>query len=85
AQSEINTVVVSSTRPTYVKDRPSLPYYEAILVDMLSWNPVIPLSQVWIPHITLSEDTIQGYLIPKDLYLQFDYIQRWISPTLAGT
>lgn len=31
AQSEIDTVVVSSTRPTYVKDKPSLPYDEASL------------------------------------------------------
>ncbi|KAG1808485.1 hypothetical protein EV424DRAFT_1516323 [Suillus variegatus] len=81
-QSEIDTVVVNSMRPKYVKDRPPLPCAEAILGDMLSWNPVIPLSQPGIPHTTSSEDTTQGYLIPKGLYL---HIQRWISLTLAGT
>jgi cytochrome P450 len=42
AQAEIDTVVGLTRLPTF-EDRPSLPYIEAILREMLRWMPTLPL------------------------------------------
>jgi len=42
AQAEIDTVVGLTRLPDF-DDRPSLPYIEAILREMLRWNPTLPL------------------------------------------
>ncbi|KAG1753030.1 cytochrome P450 [Suillus lakei] len=42
AHSEIDTVVGSTRLPCF-EDRPSLPYYVEAIIEMLRWNPVIPL------------------------------------------
>ncbi|KAG2150439.1 cytochrome P450 [Suillus clintonianus] len=65
AQSEIDAVIGSTRLPCF-EDRPSLPYVEAILREMLRWNPALPLG---IPHATSSEDIFQGYLIPKGTWV----------------
>ncbi|CAL1709840.1 unnamed protein product [Somion occarium] len=43
-------------------DRPSLPYVQALILEILRWQPVAPLS---MPHSTSSSDTYRGYYIPK--------------------
>lgn len=61
AQAEIDTVVDSTKLPTF-EDRPSLPYVEAILREILRWMPSLPLA---VPHATLEDDVFEGYFIPK--------------------
>lgn len=61
AQAEIDAVVDSTRLPTF-EDRPSLPYVDAILREILRWMPSLPLA---VPHATLDDDIFEGYFIPK--------------------
>ncbi|KAG2153366.1 cytochrome P450 [Suillus clintonianus] len=61
AQAEIDTFVGSTRLPSF-EDRPSLPYIEAILRELLRWSPAIPLG---VSHATSSDDIFEGYFIPK--------------------
>ena len=42
AQQEIDTVVGTQRLPT-IADRENLPYTEALVKEVLRWNPVTPL------------------------------------------
>jgi len=42
AQEEIDRVVGRDRLPT-ISDRPNLPYIEAVIKELLRWNPVAPL------------------------------------------
>ncbi|EIM84217.1 cytochrome P450 [Stereum hirsutum FP-91666 SS1] len=64
AQLEIDTVVGRDRLPT-MEDKPHLPYVEALLKEIYRFNPVAPL----IPHTTLTEDSYQGYRIPKGSWI----------------
>lgn len=44
AQQEIDKVVGTDSLPSFV-DRDRLPYIEAILQEVLRWNPAAPLSE----------------------------------------
>ncbi|KAG1829844.1 cytochrome P450 [Suillus variegatus] len=61
AQAEIDSVVGGDRLPTF-EDRTSLPYIESVLRETLRWQPVVPLG---VPHVTTSDDTYDGYFIPK--------------------
>ncbi|ESK94246.1 cytochrome p450 [Moniliophthora roreri MCA 2997] len=61
AQEEIDRVIGKDRLPTY-DDRPKLPYIEAVLRETLRWRPVAPLG---IFHAALSDDTVNGYYVPK--------------------
>ncbi|KAH7884345.1 cytochrome P450 [Phlebopus sp. FC_14] len=61
AQKEIETVVGSDRLPNF-KDRPNLPYVEAVLRETMRWHPVAPLS---LPHCNISDDIYNGYMIPR--------------------
>ncbi|KAF9266522.1 cytochrome P450 [Marasmius fiardii PR-910] len=61
AQNELEIVSGKGSLPTYV-DRSDFPYMEAILRETLRWAPVFPLG---VPHRAFSDDTIDGYFIPK--------------------
>ncbi|KAG2069083.1 cytochrome P450 [Suillus decipiens] len=61
AQAEIDFVVGGDRLPTF-EDRASLPYVESVLRETLRWHPVGPLG---VPHATSSDDTYDGYFIPK--------------------
>ncbi|KAF9223367.1 cytochrome P450 [Gyrodon lividus] len=61
AQAEIDSLIGSGRLPHF-DDRPSLPYIDAILRELVRWNPVVPLG---IPHATSGEDVYEGYYIPK--------------------
>ncbi|KAH9231654.1 hypothetical protein K456DRAFT_1773217 [Colletotrichum gloeosporioides 23] len=62
AQAEIDQVVGQDRLPTF-SDRPNLPYIEALLMELLRWQPVVPMS---IPHMSSEEDIVNGYYIPKE-------------------
>ncbi|EIW85684.1 cytochrome P450, partial [Coniophora puteana RWD-64-598 SS2] len=61
AQLEIDCVVGAHRFPSF-EDRPSLPYVEAVLREVMRWRPVTPLG---IPHCAMEDDMYEGYFIPK--------------------
>ncbi|KAI0080132.1 cytochrome P450 [Panus rudis PR-1116 ss-1] len=61
ARLELESVVGMSRLPT-LADRSRLPYVDAVLKEVLRWQPAVPLS---LPHCTDAEDTYRGYRIPK--------------------
>ncbi|KAG1830207.1 cytochrome P450 [Suillus variegatus] len=60
-RAEINQVVVHDKMPS-IDDRPSLPYLDAVLREVLRWYPSIPLGMA---HATTKDDSYGGYFIPK--------------------
>ncbi|TFK75088.1 cytochrome P450 [Pluteus cervinus] len=60
AQEEIRQVVGTTVLPT-LRDRPFMPYLEAIYRETLRWAPPTPLG---VPHTTAEDDVYNGYLIP---------------------
>ena len=61
AQSELDSIIGLSRQPSFM-DRPSLPYIEAIITEVLRMGSVAPLA---LPHYTLEDTELQGYFIPK--------------------
>ncbi|KAI0076588.1 cytochrome P450 [Panus rudis PR-1116 ss-1] len=61
ARKELDSVLGPEMLPDF-KDRPSLPYIEAIVSETLRWHPVIPLD---IPHHLTEDDTYKGYFLPE--------------------
>ncbi|OSX64686.1 hypothetical protein POSPLADRAFT_1136478 [Postia placenta MAD-698-R-SB12] len=61
AQAELDTVVEAGKLPDY-NDRPNLPYVNALIKEILRWNPVLPLA---LPHSLMQDDEYRGYHIPK--------------------
>ncbi|EAU81414.2 cytochrome P450 [Coprinopsis cinerea okayama7 len=45
-----------------ISDRPHLPYVEAIMLEILRWNPSVPLS---LPHVAREDDIYRGRRIKK--------------------
>ncbi|KAG1797362.1 cytochrome P450, partial [Suillus plorans] len=63
--AEINQVVMHDKMPS-IDDRPSLPYLDAVLREVLRWCPPIPLGMA---HATINDDFYGGYFIPKVRYM----------------
>jgi len=61
AQEELDRVVGSERLPNF-KDRPRMPYVEAICKEVLRWGPVVPTG---VPHVSTKDDVYEGYRIPK--------------------
>ncbi|KAF9046689.1 cytochrome P450 [Panaeolus papilionaceus] len=61
AQSEVDNITNRDRLPTF-DDRPSLPYIEALMRELLRWRPPLPLN---VPHVTSDRDVYKGYYIPK--------------------
>jgi cytochrome P450 len=79
AQQEIDAIVGRDRLPAF-EDREKLPYVEAMVMEILRWQPVLPLGRhpdellnVWfrahlylgLPHRTTEDDIWDGYWIPK--------------------
>ncbi|GJE86534.1 cytochrome P450 [Phanerochaete sordida] len=62
AQAEIDAVVGPQRLPISA-DRANLPYIEALIKEVLRWNPVAPLG---VAHRVTRDDFYEGYLIPKN-------------------
>ncbi|KAK0500240.1 cytochrome P450 [Armillaria luteobubalina] len=60
AQAELDAVVGPTRLPNF-GDRPQLPYIDAILLESLRWNPVVPMG---VAHRSVTEDVYRGYYIP---------------------
>ncbi|KIJ65802.1 hypothetical protein HYDPIDRAFT_109823 [Hydnomerulius pinastri MD-312] len=61
AQTEIDNIVGRDRLPTF-GDRSSLPYVDALVLEILRWNVVAPLG---IPHLVTQDDEYLGYHIAK--------------------
>ncbi len=61
AQNEIDTIIGTHRLPEF-EDRPSLPYVEALLRELMRWKPPLPLG---VFYATTEDDTYYGYFIPK--------------------
>jgi hypothetical protein len=62
AQEEIDGVICNKRLPN-CSDRSSLPYINAVVKEVLRWNPVVPMG---LPHTSTVDDMFEGYFIPKD-------------------
>ncbi|KAF5329779.1 hypothetical protein D9619_009098 [Psilocybe cf. subviscida] len=60
AQAELDAVIGPQKLPEFV-DRPSLPYVNALVMETLRWQLVLPL----VPHRATEDDVYRGYFIPK--------------------
>ncbi|KAH0828605.1 cytochrome P450 [Lanmaoa asiatica] len=60
ARAELDSVIGPGRLPDY-NDRPSMPYINAIVKEVLRWNPVAPLG---LPHMVTKDDIYNGYFIP---------------------
>lgn len=49
AQAELDAVIGSDRLPSF-SDRPQLPYLEAVLKEVLRWNPVAPMGKRFDTH-----------------------------------
>jgi len=61
AQAELDAVVDPSRLPEFT-DRARLPYVEALVKEVLRWQPVAPLG---VPHAVTEDDVYEGYHIPR--------------------
>ncbi|QRV91881.1 cytochrome P450 family protein [Ceratobasidium sp. AG-Ba] len=59
-QKELDAVI--GDRLPELEDRESLPYFEAVLKEIMRWRPVGPTG---IPHVCSKDDTYKGFRIPK--------------------
>ena len=78
AQTEIDVVVGPNRLPDFL-DRPSLPYINAVVKELLRWNLVAPIGRPFVvviitiiltssegsPHMSTNEDEYNGFYIPK--------------------
>ncbi|KAG7087715.1 hypothetical protein E1B28_013662 [Marasmius oreades] len=61
AQEEMEGLIGRDSLPS-TEDRPSLPYFECVLKEVLRWNPPVPLG---LPHRVMEDDVYRGYHIQK--------------------
>jgi len=60
AQEELDRVVGKDRLPEY-SDREDLPYIDAVVKEVLRWNPPTPIA---FPVKTTQDDVYRGYFIP---------------------
>ncbi|KAF9264397.1 cytochrome P450 [Marasmius fiardii PR-910] len=80
AQKELDEVTGSNRLPDF-SDRDSLPYIEAILAEVLRWNPVAPFG---IPHHSVNDNIYEGYLIPGGNVVALFWLVFFLT-SLAGS
>lgn len=61
ALAEITRVLGHNRLPEF-SDRESLPYVQALYLEVMRWMPAAPFA---FPHSSVSDDIYQGYFIPK--------------------
>ncbi|KAJ8046345.1 Cytochrome P450 2U1 [Holothuria leucospilota] len=67
-QEEIDRVIGSNRQPSY-EDRLTMPYCEAVLMEVQRFKPVAPLTP---PHGVFKDALLAGYYIPKGTHVFFN-------------
>ncbi|KAI0060603.1 cytochrome P450 [Artomyces pyxidatus] len=65
AQQELDAVVGSERLPSF-SDRDNLPYINALVKEVLRWNPVAPTG---LAHRVMKDDIYDGYFIPRGSFV----------------
>ena len=60
AQAELDAIV-GTERLVEFSDRPSLPYVNALVKELLRWHPATPIG---LPHRIVADDEYNGYVLP---------------------
>lgn len=60
AQEELDRVVGKDRLPDF-SDRGNLPYIDAVIKEVLRWNPPVPIG---VPSRVIQDDVYRGYIIP---------------------
>jgi len=60
AQEELDRVVGKGRLPDF-SDRDDLPYIDAVVKELLRWNPPLPIG---LPYRATQDDIYRGYIIP---------------------
>ncbi|KZS94002.1 cytochrome P450 [Sistotremastrum niveocremeum HHB9708] len=60
AQREIDAVLHRGRLPT-LEDKDALPHIQAIMKEVIRWNPIIPTG---LPHASMEDDEYKGLFIP---------------------
>ena len=76
AQLELDAVVGADRLPDF-SDRPSLPYLNALVKELLRWHVVAPIG---MPHRVVADDEYDGYLIPSGASV---FVNIWFVPNLC--
>uniref|UniRef100_A0A914XCE0 Cytochrome P450 1A1 n=1 Tax=Plectus sambesii TaxID=2011161 RepID=A0A914XCE0_9BILA len=63
AKARLELEQVCGDRPVQLTDRSSIPYNEAMLIEILRFSSLAPLG---LPHSTMDDTTLHGYFIPKN-------------------
>lgn len=62
-QEELDSVVGHNRFPNYDKDKPRLPYCDAVMHEVMRIKPLVPLI---FPHVTTADTSVGGFALPKD-------------------
>merc|ERR1711998_828170 len=75
-QEELDRVVGKDRLPTF-KDRPNLPYLNAVLLELLRWKHFAPFG---LPHMSLKDTEVLGYKIPAGAQVFIDFSAISLDP-----
>ena len=75
-RKQIDSVVASGERLPSLDDRPRLPYVEAALLEVMRLKTLVPLA---VPHKTIHDTEVGGYLIPAGTVVGKLYLSKFIN------
>ncbi|KAJ7472154.1 cytochrome P450 [Mycena latifolia] len=78
AQAELDKVVLSGRLPQ-LSDRPSLPYIECLMREVLRWKSIAPLG---LPHLLTKDDIYKDYHLPKGSIVMVNVWSILRDPTI---
>ena len=61
--------MIGERRLPEIKDKPDLPYVDALCQEVLRWQPIVPLGAA---HRVVKEDSFRGMRIPKGSVLIYN-------------
>ncbi len=85
AHAELDAVIGPLDRLPCLRDRESLPYVEALVMECHRWNPILPLA---LPRTYTGEgdDEYKGYRIPKgSIILANTWYALWLRKMRRST
>ena len=79
AQAELDRALGTTfAHPPALADRPRLPYVAALALELLRWNPAVPLG---LAHCLARDDVYRGHRIAKGTVV---WANIWCVDGLAG-